>query len=86
MGLLIQLLSPVGMRSGAPHGGYASSGSGSAGDSIVTSFGDENPELDYAVSSHSSYQQGRAMYTKTCYTPGEPGTVVMPMSRAIGET
>ncbi|XP_062277570.1 prisilkin-39-like [Scomber scombrus] len=81
-------------------GGYASSGSGSAGDAsyaFVTSSdaGDESPEpvfsdvsdLEpvYAFSSRSRYQQGRAMYTKTRYTPGESGPVVMPVSGATSD-
>ncbi|XP_053175943.1 fibroin heavy chain-like [Scomber japonicus] len=76
---------------GYGYGGYASAGSGSAGGAsygFVTSSdaGDENPEAVfsdvsdlepvYASSSRSRYQRGRAMYTKTRYTPGEPGLVV----------
>ncbi|XP_053175974.1 prisilkin-39-like [Scomber japonicus] len=84
---------------GYGYGGYASSGSGSAGGAsydFVASSGAENPEpvfsdvsdLEpvYAFSSHSRYQQGRAMYTKTRYTPGEPGSVGMLGSGATGET
>ncbi|CAK6980860.1 prisilkin-39-like [Scomber scombrus] len=81
------------------YGSYASAGSGSAGDAsygFVTSSdaGDEGPEpvfsdvsdLEpvYSSSSRSRYQRGRAMYTKTRYTPGESGPVVM--SGATSET
>ncbi|CAK6966382.1 fibroin heavy chain-like [Scomber scombrus] len=86
---------------GYGYGGYASSGIGSVGDAsyaFVTSSdaGDESPEpvfsdvsdLEpvYAFSSRSRYQRGRAMYTKTRYTPGEPGPVDMSVSGDASKT
>lgn len=62
----------------------------------ATGYDDETPEsvfsdvsdLEpvYSFSSRSRYQQGRAVFAQTRYTPGEPFFPPMPVARRISKT